>query len=114
MEAGTILTGTPPSVGLTTLIGLATVFTALLTLVGLLKVLGLLLGPEAEAARAAAVPAEGAPTSEKAEVDTDRLRSVAIAAFALHQSHRVSVRHPEATTPWGAAAKVAALRTPRT
>ncbi len=111
MDANTVSTVASP--GLVTAIGLTTVFAALLALVGMLTLMGRLIGPKPAAkAEAAPKPAADAAAGAGSGPDEDVLRAVAIAAFALHQSHRITVRGAEPPTAWGQIARVQALRNP--
>jgi Na+-transporting methylmalonyl-CoA/oxaloacetate decarboxylase gamma subunit len=92
-----------------TAFGLTTVFLALLGLVGLLTLMGRLLGgtgKKAQPAAAAPAAAKSGTTKEEPGADIERLRHIAIAAFALHKSRRVAVRGPSPSSEWGTAARV--------
>lgn len=92
-----------------TVFGLSAVFIALFALVGLLTLMGRILGgtgkTKSPAPAAAAKVATDSPTEPKKD-DTEHLRRIAIAAFALHQSRRATVRGPRLGSEWGIAARV--------
>ena len=97
------------------MIGLFSSEYSALSLVGLLTLMGRLLGPAQKPEKTAPArhEASAAPPASSTESDDDELlRGVALAAFALHQSHRIRVRGAEPATAWGDLARVRALRAP--
>ena len=88
-----------------TVVGVTTVFLALTLLLAVVTIMAKLVGGEtataspgakaASASGAAPIPAGGSPAVER-----DELSRVALAAYALHQARRVSVRGPAPASPW--------------
>ena len=90
-----------------TIVGIGTVFVALSSMVGALMIMDRLVnGPREPAQPVAAAPAAAARPAAPA-LD---LRAIALAAFAMHQNRRVSVRAPEKASPWGTAAKMRSIQ----
>jgi sodium pump decarboxylase gamma subunit len=86
-----------------TVVGLITVFLALSLLIVVVTIMARLVGGSAATAPARATAAGTSSTAaagESAAFERDELARVAVAAYALHQARRVSVRGPAPASPW--------------
>ena len=81
-------------------IGVTTVFLALSLLILVVTITARLVGGSTAAAPAGASSAAPAGEGESAAFERDELARVAVAAYALHEARRVSVRGPAPTSAW--------------
>ncbi len=97
-----------------TLIGMGTVFTALVALLVVVKLTPRVLGQSRTGAPSPIASASvGSPDTELAakgrEASDDDLLAVALAAYSYHRRRQTSARSPTASSPWSSAGRLAQI-----
>jgi Na+-transporting methylmalonyl-CoA/oxaloacetate decarboxylase gamma subunit len=93
-----------------TMIGVGTVFLALVFLVIVLFVVERLVGVAGTGTSEAAAPDVGEQQRSASADDTASLEKIAVAAFCAHKRFRIQVRSPEPPSAWLMAGRMSQLR----
>ena len=97
-----------------TLIGMGTVFVALVGLLLVVKLMPRILGQPQTVASGSIVAASAGSlgrgaAAERREASDDELRTVALAAYSYHRRRQTSARSPTASSPWSSAGRLAQI-----
>ena len=94
-----------------TLIGMGTVFTALVALLLVVKLMPRILGRLQPVAQgpvesASAGSLDSGPAAEGSKASDDDLLTVALATYSYHRRRQASARPPTASSPWSSAGRL--------